>query len=291
MTDLTVLTRNMVLGKQETLAAQTVRDLVTYINNSDVIKRWILLHLFEAKAHIVVHCDSFEEFCDKDLKMGYNSDYYSRLVRAARVERALFGTQTVETLSAKEFPKTSLKALLLLAAIPEDELKEAWEEYRDNTDAKQSGAVTPGHAITALRNIVARNAANKPASPVTPEQPPVSEPPAHVKLKEVNPFAEEAIAEPAEAVQQTQTVEKEPAAVETAPKKTSSSPVSSFTPKPDAPAFEDDELPEIDWEEAEWQAELNLSCVKQRKIALPAPTRRSIAKMLRRLACWYEEEL
>lgn len=183
-------TTQILLGVTSTITAEDMRRMTDWINNSDVVTRWILLHIFENEGHRKLHKQTFEDYCTDCLKMNYSKEYYSALVRAARVEKTLFGPQTMADLTSPDFPRIPIKALLLASSIPESDLKDAYEEWKQRTEAAQAGAISSANAMTELKRIATRRIANTVAPPPETEF--------DRQLREGSPQAEETPPHPVE---------------------------------------------------------------------------------------------
>lgn len=265
MNELVTLRKEFLLGSKHTLSPDEVRALSAMIIRHDALTRWILLDVHDNKGYISIHYQTFDEYCTGELKMNYSRTYYYDLVRAARVERTLFGPQTFDSVISPEFPRTPLKALLALAEIPEAELKSAWKEY---TDRKAVGTFSTAQCITQLKKIAASQKNN--AEGVTAAAPKRGR-----KPKSDAPVApSEAVATPAPVATVAPTRTVAPSAEE----------VLGITILKEKPP-----LPRIDWEEAEWIMELAGSWVKARGFGGPKASLCAAAAMLHAIANWIEE--
>lgn len=240
------------------MTAAEARSAVEIFVNSGMRLRWMLLEMFERRAHKALHYTSFEDFADKELALVLDKTALSRLIHWAQVERNISGQKltlgqlSVQELSTalKEIPKIPRTVALELAKLPDPEAqRKAWGEYYERSEAHKSGQVGARYATTELKHVVASTLANggnsKPKTDPAPSKP-VTAPPVPPKP--------------------------------TAP---------SFTPAPDPETIE--EAVPIDWEEAEWIMELAGSWVKAKAFNAPKPSLCNTVAMLRRIADWIEE--
>lgn len=262
MEELTSLRAEFLVGAKHTLSADEVRLISLMIVGNDVVTRWMLLDIYDNNGYSSVHLSTFDEYCRDYLRMEYSRAYYYHLVSAARVERLLFGPQTIQQLTSKDFPKTPIQDLLKLAQIPEASLEKAWKEY---CSVRDSVAVSPGQTVRTLKKIVKReeNMTAPPPVPIeTPSDPRRAE---TAQTDRVDPFAEQEEEKP-----------KRPA-------------VSSFTPPPDPePTASDIISEEMDWEKAGWIMELVSSWVKVKGYNGRKSSLCEAAEMLHRIAEWIE---
>lgn len=137
----------------------------------DVAKRFLLLRAFEGRAHKAVRLGSFEEYCKEVLDLSHDHAHLSKLVAAARVERALIGEMcdVSHILEAKK-PAITIRVAAEIAKLPEEKWAGVYGEYQLRD---KHGNRTPSDLLTELKRIVKRESGQSEPEP-TPIAPVVA---------------------------------------------------------------------------------------------------------------------
>lgn len=124
-------------------------------------QRFLLLRAFEGKAHKAVKLGSFEDYCKEKLGLSHDASHLSRMVNAARVERAIMGEsfdaqqlsiESGDVPKEKDRPKLSLRTAAKIAQLPEEEWKPIYEEHL----AVKHDTLTPKERLEELGRVVDR---------------------------------------------------------------------------------------------------------------------------------------
>lgn len=139
------------------------------------VERYCILTAFEGRAHKAVKMGSFEEYCKNRFGLSYDATYLSKLVKAAKLERAILRKEKADLgedprscnalqLLESEKPKITLRAALQISSLPEDKWIPVYEEYLKRDP---EGPKTPKELATQLGKIVKREmvGVGKPQAP------------------------------------------------------------------------------------------------------------------------------
>ncbi len=310
MSDLMIVRQSLVLGDGSNLSKETIGEAVQFINGSVIAKRWLLMHLFEAEAYKKVFLLSFEDFCEEHLYLDHSKSYLSDLIRTARVERDIFGPQSMGSLYSRDFPRIPIRAIMELAKLDTADLRQkAYKEYCVLCDAVKGGSVPKTYAIKSLSDIVTRMLNNLPPAPSQSEQQAQLEtPPSPADTSdtgEADPFKEETIVSDTptqtipsqeqmtgrakrDTVNETEETKPDffvqPVADATAPSLSSQKPPLVIT------VMEKPKPVEMDWEEVEWAADYLKTVAKMKgRLFGPPETQMLHASTLSEAAQYIED--
>lgn len=143
------------------------RKAVELLGKVEHAYRFVLLDMFERGAHIVTGYPNFEDYCRDRLHLTHDKHHLSRLLRAARVEKAVTHTSSycMQQLDEIKNPEITLRVAAEIGRAPQ----EKWQAIYDRFSEISRGDtyLTKG-ALTELRHLV--NAAKPPVYDGTPEQ-------------------------------------------------------------------------------------------------------------------------
>jgi hypothetical protein len=127
------------------LTSAEVLPAVRLYHVCDVMRRQVLLSIFERKAHDATR-KTWEEFCAEYFDMA-DSTYSYNLLRWARVERSVLGVQNLP------IGKLNKSFAMELAKLPAAQQVQAYEEIKA---LEHSGTHLPKQVMRAAKNIVTR---------------------------------------------------------------------------------------------------------------------------------------
>lgn len=253
-------------GDAEMTRTEAEKAVGLFVAHGNVM-RWLLLDMFERKAHKALHYNNWEDFCAERLGLFHSKTYHADLLRAAEVERNLLGKSSdISELSGQQLstsgkPRIPIRAALQIGGLKDpDQQRAAWEEYMS---LRQSGTGTEQQMARELKNIVARRL--KAITPVAPT-------PKTDDVPSGKDFFETA----------AKTADKHRPAV------------SSFTPPADPEPQEDApcaELFPIDFEEARLVLETVMAWVENEQVDCSVQVRMRAAATLNELSQWIEASI
>lgn len=264
MSELTVHDGGQMIGPEMT-RQEAQQAVERYISTGNAM-RWMLLEMFERKAHKALNYGEWAEFCAEQLGLFYSETYHSHLLRAARVERTLIGKPESCDISQLSRPKLAVNAALELAKLPSPEMQRtAWDQMEA---LREHGMRTEREYHIGLKKLVAQmlkrdEAAKSESAPALPASQPIQDTP------QSKPDFFEAPAPAKAEVPKPQTVK-------------------GFTPAPDPEPAEETEPFALDFEDAVDAVDTLYAWLQNKEIDSDRKTRLWVIGCLNEISQWVE---
>lgn len=165
-----VLQTNEIPPMSREEAEQAVTTIIALGNTA----RFVLLEMFERKAHTALGYDRWEDFCEQRLGVVHSQSYHADLLRTARVERNVLGGNEIggtsftdskyfaisdisdmaKYLTAVNSPRIPVQVAMQLSKLPTAELQK--QAYSEMETLREGGFRTDKQYQSELGNIVKR---------------------------------------------------------------------------------------------------------------------------------------